>query len=433
MKNIIVIGAGLGGLYAAKELAAHNYKVTVYESKKKENLGYPWYDSVREKTFKNLNINLPENALVQKQVLTMISPLGNGGIKQPDRAKNDFDVDRKVLLETLLSDVEKTCTIHYNQKVEQLVYKDNFVIGIKTKKEMIACDLVIDSSGANSPFRQSTPDTFLMNDTIKNTDMFYVRRCYYESNDTSKKQSSNVYIFPIGHGIAWCKEAVNSNNIDILTGDFGKLPQFAHEDILRFLQQNNPLLSDKLVFDKKAIIPVSYPHGIINGNGYVLVGDSAFMTRPICGSGIEATLMSAKKLVSIILKASSYSQEALWGYSVWYMLKYGALFTTQYVTRVLAKRMSTEDLDWAFTSGLLSEGNVALLTLDKPNIKKFEIKNVGKSIEETLEKDALIKDAKDIFLKASKASALAITIPIIYDYEEIKKWKSKFHSYIENI
>jgi len=431
--KIVILGAGIGGLYVAKELASNGYDVTVFEKRKREELGYPWFDSVKEKTFDKLNINLPPSALVPKQVLNIKSPNGFGGVKQPDRAKKNYDVDRKVLINTLLEEAEKCCEVYYDTVIDELVIEKCAVVGVKIGSTIIRTDLVIDSTGEKSKYRTQLPEGFLMNQKIKDEDIFYVKRSYFESNNELEKQESNVYMFPLGLGIAWCKESVNEKSIDVLCGNFGSLNIKQNNDILKFLKEHNSLLSEKQIFEVEAQIPVRFPLGVLAGDGYAVIGDSAFMTRPVCGSGIETTLNAAKHLVEVILKAKDFSQESLWEYSVWFMIKYGAAFSSQYVVRYLVKQLSVESIDFAFSSGLLDEGNVALATFDTPHFDKIDPKAMKKALEIAVDNGDLVKQFIHIFAEAVKGNAIALTIPLKYDYFEVKKWINKYTSFMNNL
>ena len=47
MGKIIVIGAGQGGLVAAKHLKNFGHDVVVYEAESRENAAHPWRDDIR--------------------------------------------------------------------------------------------------------------------------------------------------------------------------------------------------------------------------------------------------------------------------------------------------------------------------------------------------------------------------------------------------
>ena len=60
--KIVIIGAGHGGLQAAKELSKDGFDVTVYEKNSPEKVSYDWRDDVEPTVFEELKIVLPDNS-----------------------------------------------------------------------------------------------------------------------------------------------------------------------------------------------------------------------------------------------------------------------------------------------------------------------------------------------------------------------------------
>ena len=94
-KKIIILGAGIGGLYVAKTLGKLGYDVVVYEKKLRSQLGYPWHYAIYKDTFKHLGIDIPQNFVLQKQILNFYGPSGDGYISQGTKAGKNYDIDRK--------------------------------------------------------------------------------------------------------------------------------------------------------------------------------------------------------------------------------------------------------------------------------------------------------------------------------------------------
>lgn len=435
MRKIIILGAGLGGLLVANKLKDLDYEIVIYEKRTRIELGYSWYDSVKPKTFSNVGIELPNEAIIPKQVLQLRSPFGEGLIKQPEKSKNSLDVRRDILIDYLISNLGDNCKIEYESKIEGLIVEDNIVKGVYDKKKKYYADLVVDASGALSPFRTSTPAEFLLNDEIKDSYILTAYRAYLKKNDKSLSQDPNVYIFPKNVGIAWCKDALEKDALDIIIGDFGELTTKDKNDTLDFLIEHNPNLSKSVIFARKCKIPVRYPLGIMSTNGYILVGDSAFMTSPISGSGIETALASGDYIAKLIIERESkeFTAEYLWKYNVWYMMKYGLKFTIQYVVRKMGYNLNREDLDWAFKSGLIDEGEVALISLDKERLNEFNPKAIIKSVSLAKSHKEFIKEFQKMGVMAAKAEAIALAIPLIYEYNLVKDWKSKYEEFLSKI
>ena len=60
--KIIIAGAGIGGLQAAKLLAAKGHDVTIYEKSAEGELGQDWYEDIDYKLFNDIKIKLPEGS-----------------------------------------------------------------------------------------------------------------------------------------------------------------------------------------------------------------------------------------------------------------------------------------------------------------------------------------------------------------------------------
>ena len=56
MGKIIVIGAGQGGLVAAKHLKNFGHDVAVYEAESRENAAHPWRDDIRRAVFEEAGL-----------------------------------------------------------------------------------------------------------------------------------------------------------------------------------------------------------------------------------------------------------------------------------------------------------------------------------------------------------------------------------------
>ena len=72
MSEIIVAGAGHGGLVAALKLAELGHKVTVYEKFGRENLGHDQKDPVDASFFDYAGITYPEGWKAPNNVITLV-------------------------------------------------------------------------------------------------------------------------------------------------------------------------------------------------------------------------------------------------------------------------------------------------------------------------------------------------------------------------
>ena len=84
MGKIIVIGAGQGGLVAAKHLKKFGHDVVVYEAESRENAAHPWRDDIRRAVFEEAGLTpIPVSDCVQKNKWKFVSPDEKSTLRVP--------------------------------------------------------------------------------------------------------------------------------------------------------------------------------------------------------------------------------------------------------------------------------------------------------------------------------------------------------------
>ena len=428
-KNILILGAGIGGLYCAYKLGMKGFDVTLLEAKKQEELGYPWYDAVNKDTFRNADIILPRDVCIPKQVLDFMGPTGYGHIKQADKKAKSLDVDRKKLAHTLSTLASLYATVHFNTKVDELIIKDNFVIGAKCGSNSYIADLTIDSAGLNSPFKQQTPIHFLMKDSFLDDDFMVAYRAFIKKK-SSKEQPSNVYIMPHGiKGISWCKDAPDSNYADVFVGKLSTLSQDTINEEINTIKEKQNYLTDEKLFEIRDTIPLRSPIGMMVGDGYAVIGNSASMSRPTNGSGIETTLIAAKILVDVISKNKNYSANNLWEYQYDFMKEIGKDLFFNYTLRLFLEEIANEDLEWIFSSGIINDNLISLANKEWSKINDFKFSDITNSYDLIKSRKDLIDKLETAVKRAIEGRILANKIPKKYDYTAILRWKEEYDAF----
>ena len=431
MRNVIVVGAGVGGLYAAKRLSELGYHVKIIEARAREELGYPWYDSVGISTFRSVGMKLPEGTTIPKQILNFYAPSGEGKIKQPTRFARGLDVQREKLVRHMIAMCEPHCQFLFKEKVKELIIEDNAVKGVRTEKRTLHSDLVIDASGLFSPCRLSTPDSFYLNDPIGKTDYIVAYREEYSRKDVEGEPEPNVYLYPKNLMLAWCKSEPDTGGLDVFFGNYGDVTDEEKAEGLAFLKERNPHLGD-LRSSRRECVSLRYPMGVLSAPGYVLVGGSAFMAIPFNGSGIEMTLGAAKDLVSVIKKLGDapFTAENLWQYTLLFVKHAGARNAAQYVFRQAVETLPREDLDFLFTSGLFDKGIVAIATLDRKHMRKVDVRSFLSGFRSTMQRKDITKMIRGAFTHAVRGYFLARSVPNKYDPEKVAKWKKDYDAFM---
>lgn len=441
MRNIVVIGAGHGGLVAAYKLASNGYNVTVIEKAEETNISYDWEDDIRFDIFEVTGIPLPPKEIYsQKLKWRFISPDEKNTLNVPQAPPmEEISIYRRGLANHLIS-VCKDAGVKFifNETAELLNFSSDFVTSVTSSSgKTFPSDLVIDASGIHSPFRAQLPDKFLVQKSPKEDDLMSACRVFYKSAEGVAKPipDNNMYLLHLDFpGIAWCNHN-HLGEVDILIGRFGPLTNGEAENAIDNLRYSNPILSYELV--KEPIftkIAVRYPLAVPVADGYVAIGDSAFQTMPLMGSGIEASMKAGSFLVEqlISLKDKPFSAFNMWPYQVKFMEEIGASYMFIDVLKRWALSLPIKQVNWLFSSGAITDKDLALISTDKDPDAKPGSTSIARKALILLKNPRLIGLAAGCLIKASHAKSIAGKIPETYDIDKIAKWQEKYDGCIEH-
>ena len=331
MKKIIVAGAGHGGLTAAYHLARAGYDVTVYEKKQRDELGYDWHDYMDMTGFDGSDIPRPDESMYclgARQAFR--NPKGN--IKIEVAYKEDARViDRKVLYRYLLSLADEAdVKFVFGAEISGVLFDNRRIKGISVinggKSENITGDLVIDAAGMYSPVRKSLPAFCDIQKDIADKDIFHVYRAYFKNSEPVHIEPS--YVMDLFHmnrpGLGWT--IFEEDYTDILIGKFGAAGKLTQQEIdaaLESYRKDYPFITDEIVRGGGCVrdIPIGKMLPMIVADGYAAVGDSAAMTVPLNGSGINLSMNAGKILAqTIIADGGKTDKKTLWKYQRSYFL-----------------------------------------------------------------------------------------------------------------
>lgn len=434
--TIAVIGANQCGLAFAAFSAEAGFKVSVYEQKSRGEVPYNWTDEIPESVFSVLGIEKPPAVLMgDKPQTTLISPDGLHFITLPQSKKNPLiPVDREQL-DNLLYEraVGAGAEFHYNCEAKSAIIKENTVCGVEfANGETVLCDLVVDCSGAESRIRSRLPDSFHIPQRVHPDDMFFTKRIFFERNmDVGDPEfSRKIYLKHRNEkGISWCWLSLCEKQMDVLIGRCGNLSNETYLNAVNALRRDNPNLGEEIIKGGELCkIPVRRGISRMIANGYALVGDSAYMTVPIMGSGMAAGMSAARILCEVIERpvGKRFSAENLYRYQYKYFKETGAVLAC------------AEMLKNHFLNGESEEINFLMSSGDEINsmFKKITDGKYGSSAEDVLK--CLLSFMKQpsvtagLALLAGRIGLLyktATEIPKYYDDEKLLSWQKKYDGY----
>lgn len=436
-KKIIVAGGGHGGIAAGMLLARNGFDVTVYEKNTRENMGHDWTDIFDKKGFTAIGLDLPDKSLWKlKHDMTFYGPAYETALHQNTPLDQlEIQMERRDIYNYIIENAEKTgVKFVYGCEILGAVLIGNRIVGIKTNDGEIFADLVIDACGMNSPVRKSLPKWLgIQNDSI-DYEQFYVYRAFW--NKTAEVEDIDKFkIIMLSEnklGISWV--ATEEEYTDVLIGRFEPFDMAEVDRTMENLRKLNPSIGTEIKRGGQFVnIPVRQPLGVLVADGYVAIGDSAFMTVPIIGSGIANSFKAAAILADAVIADSdmAFSAESLWKYQTEFYKKIGSGLAPLACVKLLLTRLEGHELDYIFKTGILNADDMtigadstnlaAMLGGMKPADIKIKLKGL-------INNKIVLKKVIRMGLELAKATVVTAAMPKKYDRKAILKWVKQYNS-----
>lgn len=430
----MVIGAGVGGVVCAYHLAKNGHNVCVIEQKSYDNVTYDWHDDIAKTSFKNADIPAPSSEIYfDKRNWAFVAPNSKKHVYAPLEEATDISIERRPLLH-FLCDLAKSVGVQFKFDARaELVCENGIVIGAKINEEIISCDLLIDNSGVDSAIRSNLPQNYGIQNHVKNGEVFCAYRGFFNKNDvTVKDEDTNLaYLLHNGKkGISWCISDPREDVVDILIGQIDSLSDADIAFALDSLKKDNPVLGDTLVKGGKVCrIPVRYPLTKMVGEHFAIIGDSAFMTIPMLGSGIASSMLAGKLLAETVNETNSTSVNDLWKYQVKFYKQCGANHYGIDVIKRWLLSANPDDVRFLFESGVLSEKDIN--SGAGGSTLKLSVKDLLEKLVKGISRLGLLLDLSGVVNKSNKAVKLANSIPEEYDEKAVSEWEAKVNKLFE--
>ena len=431
MSKIVVIGMGQGGLVAAIKLAEQGHSVCVYEKSELGAVSYDWSDDIRAEIFERCDLPMPSAEIYfQKNKWVFVSPNEKYRMPVPPcPPMEEISIYRRGLSEYFANLAQQAgCELYYGAKVEQLVFNGDRVCGITVNGRTILCDLVIDASGMLSPFRVQLPSRFGVQAQPENEGVLYTYRAFFKRNEGANPVINGINSTLIlkhlgGKGIGWCNLA-DENTVDVLIGRIEKLSNEEIKNSLASLKAYNPILSDDIISERRVEVCLRASIARAVADGYIAIGDSAYMTMPIMGSGIEASMNAGKDFAKYVAenKITDFSAKNMWKYYADYMRNTGSGFAFIDVLKRWAMELDTKWIDWLFGSGIVTEDNLMAVSTDE----NAKVKISAKAVFKILSKPSFVFSALGCARRGLKARRSAKHVPKKYNEKRLAKWQKKY-------
>jgi len=439
-QHIVIAGMGQGGMVAAYYLGKAGFSVDIYEKAKEGEVSHPWTDDTFMNVFKKVGIpEPPKEAYSQKNNWLWVSPGVDRRLMFPATAPGvEISVDRHMLSDHFAKiATEAGCKIHYETTVKKLLTDGDKIIGIELEGgKKVKADLVIDALGIDSVLRPQAPSKWEIQAHEADDDLMLGYREFFKRNPgyvppEYPDYRACMYLKHLGGaGLSWCNLSPD-NDMDML---IGRLRGMSKEDMevmkKDLFKRHADQLTDEVVIPGRFVkIGTRYTLSKFVADGYALVGDSAFMSIPLTGCGIESSMNAGVYLAETVIanKGKEMTAKNLWPYQVKYFRKNGFLFALIDVLKRWVLNLDGDLVDWVFykvaspkivesISGITFRGMNPLVGIW--NI----LSALPFSVARLLSRPSLLKEIGGVLKAAIHALIVAFKIPTKYDEEKIHQW-----------
>lgn len=436
-KTIIIAGAGHGALAAGAILAEKGFDVTVYEKKKESELGYDWTDIFAPGALAVAGIPMPEKEkFTYKENMTFYSPdCKKGLVQNVPEDQLEIKMERRDIYELLVSHARKNgVKFVFECEVLGALLFGSRVVGIRTAKGEFFGDLVIDGAGIDSPLRKSLPSFLSIEKEEGEFSRFYVYRAFYnKASDEPAKDPYKVYMLPQGKlGIGWV--ASEEDFTDVLIGRFAPLTEKEIKLSLEAMQKENPRLGTEVKRGGQLVsIPVRQPLAVLVADGYAAIGDSAFMTVPIIGSGIANSFKAARHLADAVIadKDCAFDTQSLWKYQTDFYKKLGGGLAGLACVKLLLTKLLPKELDYMFATGVLTANDLTIgadSTSLVAMLSGIAPADVANKVKNVVADKALLKKILNTGKRMAKVMAVVSAMPKKPTKAAVSTWAKKYEN-----
>ena len=406
--DVIIAGGGLAGSISAQSISYYsnqNLKILVidrspeYLPGRKSIAGWVCGDACSKEAVDfmseriKVNWTKPEIEHDVKGVMAF----------SPDKKTSiPFDGDGFMLNRTKLPEIQnERCRkigieFEFEINITGLIYDDQQVVGVqgidnKTKQPFKKTSkIVIDATGVTSMLRNGLKNSTKVEKRIDRRDLESTGR-YIMYFDKGQKELSEFdpdyciihldqdiapggygWVFPKGDNKVNIGLGVEKTFLDKRNKRLGKKDNV--ESLMKeYLHRNVAIKNAKLSEDPEDInnnsgifqVSVRRQNDCMVSAGYMMVGDSAWMPKPIDAGGIGPAIIAATilgKNVAEALEANDVSEANLWRYNLDFIKEYGYKTAGLELFRRLVQQMSNEQISYGMKHFL---GNMDVESISK--------------------------------------------------------------------
>ncbi|WP_144900808.1 geranylgeranyl reductase family protein [Halobellus captivus] len=357
--DVVVVGAGTAGCYAAATVAREGLDVAIVERKTAEEAGHiACGDALKgadafpeaipksqiEDAFTNTGVDHGRFEIPQEDTVLDIPVPGELAV-----------IDRWKYGQLIIEGAENAGTeFHYDTVVQDVVQDDDgTVTGVRAKRKgevvEFAADVVVDGAGSLSILQDKTD----FSNATFDTNVSYSQFCsaYREIVEVPEPvEWDDALVFKPTEraaGYLWYFPRTETTINAGLGFQMNEEPMKLVEDLKHDLR-NRPEFEGGEVTDKLgAALPTRRPYDSAVADGFVAVGDAAGHVNPTTGGGIAGAAYAGTYAGQQIVRAigqGDVSEGALWHYNERVMDHFGGRYAGLDVYNILSTAVDVDDL-----------------------------------------------------------------------------------------
>lgn len=361
--DILVIGAGSAGSFFGKRMAEQGYSVLIVDKSPEELLGSRLdIFHIDKEFFSKYNVPEPRPGDPDYVSLFEYGYARSAFDRYEKRTDYAFLVMKFPIFLKRLTAWAQQYGVEYafDCEFKEFLLENGKIRGAKFTKNgedvEVSARLVADCSGIGSPVRSALPagygvETFVTGDK----DKFYVILRYVKLQHPERDRVTRSIGYP--YYKTWIAPQEDPDGAIVGVGANLSF-EYAETCFQKFTEAVKlpPYTLQKI---EKGTTPYRRPPYSLVGDRFVVMGDSACITKPYSGEGVTASWVLcdiAADAAGKALKSGQADKKALWDINTRYFRKQGADFANLLATLVGAVDCTPEENDYEFKHGIVFNG-----------------------------------------------------------------------------
>lgn len=372
--DVLVVGAGTAGLYAAWRLRKLGLSVTCVDRVARGRGGAQWVNGVPAWSFAELG--LKDRSGERGDVFSM-GP-ASGSCRYTVHDNPVLDIDMRDLNEELLSLCERAgVELWFDTSVvaHQVDAGGLRQVSIRrgnpgTEYLEVCARLFVDASGLKGALKKSLvsmceqwpeiapSDLCAAAQYVMKIDSIEGARKFLKTTRLADKEAMGWLGGYGGFSLLRVHVDLEHEHVSLLTGSIAEQGIPSGKRILQnFVEQHDWIGAE--LFGGSRVIPLRRAYSVLGAGRIALVGDSASQVFAPHGSGIAMGMLAGKHLAETLASVLEQhgdigSDQALWGYSSSFHETWGGILGFADAFRRFSQSLSAHDMDELFRSGLMT-------------------------------------------------------------------------------